>query len=465
MTNRPTKLFGTAGIRGLYGKKVTHKLVSHVSRAISELYPNEGIVVGHDARTSSETLSQTAVSIFIAQGLNVYYAGLCSFPVIANLTLNEKHSVALYITASHNPPEYNGIKILRNGREFTENEQHEIEKIVFKNLEQPEKFIDSYVSWDQIKPLSANVFATEQYLKRLEQTIGLKGDGRTIIIDCANGPMSVFVPKYISKKGFRVISINAHVDGAFPGRLAEPTAKNLSLLIALCKKEHAIGVAFDGDGDRIAFVDENGNMLELSRVNALFADFILQKNTNGKIVVSIDSSTCIDKHASKYGVDVLRTKLGELHTTIRELYDKGEKVIFAAEPWKPIFTDWGWWIDGMFGLVTMLHALTTTNTTLQEMIKKVPFHYSERKAYYVDESKADEIYQQWLKIMENFFVSKNSTKLTIDGVRYDLPDGTWMLIRKSGTEPKIRVYYESPDVNVFGELQKIVKKMEEIINK
>ncbi|MHA1687017.1 MAG: hypothetical protein ACTSYD_11535 [Candidatus Heimdallarchaeaceae archaeon] len=460
---KKAKFFGTAGIRGLYGIKVTHKLVLHVSQTIAELYPNRGIVIGHDARTSSETLSYIAISSLLAKGVLVNYAGLCSFPVIANLTLNHRHPVAIFITASHNPPEYNGIKVLHDGREFNETEQDEIEKIVLERL-QSNKLIFNSSSWRNLKPLQS-IAATEEYIRRLNKTILLQGDGRTIIVDCANGPMSLFVPKYLSDRGFRVVSINSHVDGSFPGRFAEPTPTNLSLLIKLCKEEQAIGAAFDGDGDRIAFIDEKGNFLELSRVNALFAEMIARNENTGKIVVSIDSSTCIDKHVSKFGISVIRTKLGKLHSKIEELKNNGEKVIFAAEPWKPIFPNWGLWIDGMYGLALMLNELTNFSTSLNDLIKKVPEHYAQRKAYYVDEKRADFIYQQWLEIMSNTFSKTKKSELHIDGVRYDLTDGTWMLIRKSGTEPKIRVYYESPKKEEFNKLEETVLKMEKFIKK
>ena len=133
---KKSKLFGTAGIRGPFGSKVTAELVIHVSQAVTELYPSEGILVGHDARTSSEALGQCATAAVSLAGGRVYKVGLCTFPVIANLTLNQKHSVAIYITASHNPPTDNGIKVLRKGREFVMSEQDEIENLISQRKEE-----------------------------------------------------------------------------------------------------------------------------------------------------------------------------------------------------------------------------------------------------------------------------------------------------------------------------------------
>ncbi|GAG25146.1 unnamed protein product, partial [marine sediment metagenome] len=135
---KKSKLFGTAGIRGRFGTKVTAKLVIQVSQAVAQLYSSEGILVGHDARTSSEALSQFATASLSLSGTKVHKIGLCTFPVIANLTLNTKHSVAIYITASHNPPTDNGIKVLRQGREFTLQEQNQIEDLISERDEHAE---------------------------------------------------------------------------------------------------------------------------------------------------------------------------------------------------------------------------------------------------------------------------------------------------------------------------------------
>ena len=250
------KLFGTAGIRGPYGKKVTAELVFDVSQAVSAMHYSEGVLVGHDARTSSEALSQCASAALSLGGSHVYNVGLCSFPTIANLTLNKKHSVAIYITASHNPPSDNGIKVFRNGREFTDKEQEEIELRIAQNHERNVSVY--HVEWDKIIPQEKITEADLFYKKRLLSELTFVGDRRKIILDCANGPMSNLAPELLTDLGLDVITINSHVDGHFPGRLGEPSPGNLSLLIDLCRKEGCIGAAFDGDGDRIAIVDELG---------------------------------------------------------------------------------------------------------------------------------------------------------------------------------------------------------------
>jgi len=457
------KLFGTAGIRGPYGKKVTAELVFDVCQAVASLYSPEGILVGHDARTSSEALSQCATAAISLAGGTVFNIGLCTFPVIANLTLEKKHSFAIYITASHNPPMDNGIKVFRDGREFDEQEQNQIEQLIHKNRKTNAPIY--HIEWDKISEQRHIKNANDQYHKRILGEFNFQGSGRKVILDCANGPMSDLAPILLTDLDHNVETINAHIDGHFPGRLAEPSPKNLELLIDLCKKKKSLGAAFDGDGDRIAIIDENGDFVELSRINALLSVFALKEFGEGIIVVSIDSSTTIDKAAEKFGGKVVRTKLGELHGKIKELMEEGEKVIFAAEPWKPIFPNWGLWIDGLYGLCKLLKVITNRQTTVSEIIKEVPKHIAERKAYLVDEKEVEEIFEKCKKELQESMENEEKKELLIDGLRFDLVDGTWVLIRKSGTEPKIRIYYESPTQDRFLWIESIVRKLEKIILK
>jgi phosphomannomutase len=275
--------------------------------------------------------------------------------------------------------------------------------------------------------------------------------------------MSNLAPELLTDLDFNVTTINSHVDGHFPGRLAEPSPGNLNLLISLCKEEGCIGAAFDGDGDRIAIVDENGEFVELSRVNALLAKLMLEEYGAGKIIVSIDSSTTIDRATKDLGGEVTRTKLGELHSKAEELLAEGDKLIFAAEPWKPIFPRWGLWIDGLYGLCKFLKVIITRQTTVSEVMKEIPNHIAERKAYIVEEEKAEIIFTRCRDSLKESLGEEEGKMLVIDGLRYDLNDGTWILIRKSGTEPKIRIYYESPTSERFKWIDGIVKELEIII--
>ena len=463
LMNKRQKLFGTAGIRGPYGIKVTAELVIGISQALVDLYNGEGILVAHDARTSSEALSQNACSAISLAGGRVYSVGLCTFPVIANLTRDKKHSVAIYITASHNPPQDNGIKVLRDGREFVQEEQEKIESELEKRSIQNKLF--NYVSWDKILPQNKITDANETYSKRIIKELDFHGDGKKVILDCANGPMSDLAPKLLSKLGFQVTTINSHIDGHFPGRLAEPSPANLGTLLELCRENKTMGVAFDGDGDRIAVIDESGEFVELSRMNALFATFAIEEKGPGNVIVSIDSSTTIDKTVDKIGATIIRTNLGELHGKIIELTEKNEKVTFAAEPWKPIFPSWGFWIDGLFALVKLLKVITSRKTTVSEIMRDIPNHIAERKSYMVDMEDVLTIFEECKEKLIERMKNHEGRELTIDGLRYDLNDGTWILIRKSGTEPKIRIYYESPTTERFKWLEQIVKELEDIIMK
>ncbi len=453
-------LFGTAGIRGLFGKKITAELVIKISQIISDMHPNKGMVVGHDARTSSETLAQYASAALSISGSKVYNCGLCSFPVIANLTLKNNHNIAIYITASHNPPEYNGIKLLINGREFTKYEQDLIEK----QLDIFKKEINiKHGKWFQIIS-QKSIDGTYFYKKRIEQIFNIKGDKRDIVIDCANGPMSLLSPLLLSEFGYRVISLNAHVDGSFPGRLSEPVPENLSLLIDTCKKIKAIGVAQDGDGDRFSLIDEDGTYIELSRINALLAKIMLEECGPGTIILSIDSSTTIDKIVNDRHGKIIRTNLGELHTKIIDFIETDKKIIFAAEPWKPIFPEWGMWIDGLYGLLKILEYLERKDMRLSKAMDAIPQNYCKRFSYRLNKEEIDRKYEKCKYAIKTYLDDEQKKILNFDGYRYDMQDGTWILIRKSGTEPKIRLYLESPKKDRFQWINTLVSRLEHIIN-
>ncbi|MHA1866616.1 hypothetical protein DRN69_08300 [Candidatus Pacearchaeota archaeon] len=456
--NTSTKLFGTAGIRGLLGKKVTADLIIKLSQAVVKMFPDEGIIVGHDARTSSESLAQYALATISINGAQVYDVGLCTFPVMAYMSQKLEHKIGIYITASHNPPEYNGVKLLFTGREFTEKEQEKLEQeiVLFDKI--------FHSNWDTIKNQRKIIDANNQYFNAIVQKINFKADNRTLIVDCANGPMSLLSPRIFSTLGFNVITLNSNIDGCFPGRLAEPSEENLSVLINLCKEKGAIGIAHDGDGDRVSFIDEQGNFVELSRINALLAQLSLTTNKSGIVVLSIDSSTCIDNSLDSSSVKVIRAPLGDLHTKSLELINNEERVIFAAEPWKPIFPlDWGLWIDGLFGAVVILKELVEKNCSLYTRIKSIPSFFSERRSYLVSEENANLIFNSLKNHLTTICAPYKKNVLDFDGLRFDFEDGTWILIRKSGTEPKIRIYFEAPTKEQFEWISSIVEKLEKLI--
>lgn len=452
------KLFGTAGIRGLFGEKVTADLIVQLSQSMAELYPASGMLVGHDARTSSEVLAQYACASLAIVGKSVFQVGLCSFPVIANLTTASKHEIAIYITASHNAPEYNGVKVLQSGREFTKEEQDKLEEAIQTKLDAKTAII--HKEWHEIIPQQKIYDADRRYIRRIKNYLQFEGDGRTIIIDPANGPMGLLSPILFSELGFKVISINSHVDGSFPGRPGEPIKENLQQLIGLCKLENAIGIAHDGDGDRVSIIDEAGSFIELSRINALLAKLAIEEEGEGNVILSIDSSTCIDNVVKLTNSKVIRTNLGELHGKALAMIAKGERVIFAAEPWKPIHPKWGLWIDGLFSIANILKVISTKKTTVSELMKEIPKNIAERRAYLVDEKKQEEKYNQCKETLEKILKDEQKKELTIDGLRYDMEDGTWILIRKSGTEPKIRLYFESPTQERYNWIKSIIEEIE-----
>ncbi len=453
------KLFGTSGVRGLFGQKITVELISKISISLYSMYPNEGIIVGYDTRYTSEALAEVASAILSLSGAQVYLVEMCSFPVIANLTRDSKHHLAIYITASHNPPEYSGVKVLFYGRELTEEEQEKLEQKILVNKDGTIK----YAKWNEIHPQIALNHKDLLYIERIKEFFTFDKNKRTLIVDCANGTMSSITPKILTQFGFRVITLNSFTEGSSPGRLTEPSEENLGTLKNICKQEKAIGIAHDGDGDRVSLIDENGSFIELSRINALLVKIILDEKKEGKIVLSIDSSKVIDTVVMLYNQNVERTSLGSVHSKIIDLIHHDKHVIFGAEPWKPIFPEWGLWIDGLYGALKILEKLCEEKIELHELMNTIPNSISVRESFLVSSTDIQEIYDKCLTIIETYFENEKKIISRYDGIRYDLINGTWFLIRKSGTEPKIRLYYESASEEHLNSLKELIKELHFII--
>ncbi|MBA7499695.1 Phosphoglucosamine mutase [subsurface metagenome] len=197
----------------------------------------------------------------------------------------------------------------------------------------------------------------------------------------------------------------------------------------------------------------------------MLAKLAIEEEGEGNVILSIDSSTCIDNVVKLTNSKVIRTNLGELHGKAIAMIAKGERVIFAAEPWKPIHPKWGLWIDGLYSVTKILKFATLHKTTIVEVMKTIPNPISERKSYLINGIKVDEIYKKCKRKLEELLREEKKEKLTIDGLRYDMGDGTWILIRKSGTEPKIRLYYESLTMKRFDWIKSVADQLEILMDK
>ena len=294
------KLFGTSGIRGKINSEITCELALNVAKSLAKYLGNVGsVVVGYDARTTNIMLDQTICAGLLESGINVIKIGMVPTPLVGYATEKLGADAGIMLTASHNPSQYNGIKLWnKNGMAYTSRQESEIEEI-YENK--------SYksVAWDKIGKLSYNEEIKGQYIDDLVDLVNIK-PGLKVVIDCASGAGSEISPLVFRKAGCIVTALNSQVDGFFPGRNPEPNEENLQTLMKTVVAIGAdLGIAHDGDADRMITVDEKG---VVSPFDSLLA--LISKEFDGDIVTTVDAGLCMDESVKG---KVLRTKVGDVN--------------------------------------------------------------------------------------------------------------------------------------------------------
>lgn len=459
------KLFGTSGIRGSIIKKTTTDLALNLGRALGTFLKGDGTVgVGTDARTSREMLRNGLVAGVLSTGANVMDLGIAPMPAVAYCSLINGISASIIVTASHNPSTDNGFKFFIDGREFIR-----AEEVFLENCISEKRYL--VAQWDscgRVQPLEIR----SQYLKYLKTFLlkrGARSKGTKILLDLANGAATDYTPHLLHDMGFSVTTMNSHQDGHFPGRPAEPSPENLQDAMKMAaNSDFAVTMCHDGDGDRLAVIDEKGEFIDQNRVIALFAREEVERRSGGIVVVSIDTSSVIDEVVIGAGGQVTRMPLGSLQEFLAS--ERGKDVVFASEPWKPIFTDIGRWMDGILGAARFAQLMEEKGDSscmkLMESVPKYPMLRSHVRC-------PDEIKQAFLPKVKELLLPQISgidKVLEIDGIRIECTDGSYVLVRVSGTEPKARVYIGAKKQSTVDSLAKLSESvmnqvLEELLKK
>jgi phosphoglucosamine mutase len=436
-----SKLFGTSGIRGLVNVELTPSLAMRVGAALASQFSGGVIAVGRDTRTSGEMLESAIASGIVSCGIDVKTVGVVPTPVLAYLTRELGADAGVAISASHNPPQYNGIKVFDStGMAYTEERQQLLEESV-------ERGDFKLPAWDAIGNIEA-VDARQTYINGLSGRIRLERRWR-VACDLFNGATSAIAPAMFRRMDCRATLIDAQPDGRFPAGDPEPTQGSLQRLgRVVVESGSEIGFGFDGDGDRMMAVDERGEIPTPDRVMAAYAGHVVAGNGGGVIVTHVGASMCIDEAVERAGGSVVRTKVGDV--SIAEAI-KGHAAVFGGEPV-------GAWIhpdvhpcpDGILSALRLMRALEEKGETLTEFIGQVPDYPivnvkvdcpNDRKAAVMDSIRRS--YEE--------FIDDVISVSTVDGIRLDLGRG-WILLRPSGTEPVIRITAEAKDAGAAREL-------------
>ncbi|SDQ59253.1 phosphohexomutase domain-containing protein [Natronobacterium texcoconense] len=447
-------LFGTAGIRGPV-EQITPALALSVGQAAGQ--PGETFVVGRDGRETGSALAAAMEAGLESAGADVYRLGQVPTPALAFASQGRRGAM---ITASHNPPEDNGIKLFVDGVEYDRDAERTIEGRVDG---------DTLASWDdwgdsdRLEVLQPYRDAVVDYVDSAfgdGENEGSLLEGLSVAVDCGNGMASVATPQVLERLGAEVVAVNATVDGHFPARESKPTPETLTdFSDFLAAGSFDLGLAHDGDGDRLVVLGPDGEVIHEDTVLAVVAaHYAAESDAADPVVVTTpNASARIDEQVREAGGRVERVRLGALHEGIareRRAGDEGTEVVFAAEPWKHVHTHFGGWIDAVASAaaVAALVAEVGDTETLRDPVTERP--YRKVSVDCPDDAKPDVMATLESDLPAAF---PDAAVDTDYGVRLEFEDASWILVRPSGTEPYVRIYAESDDVDALvGDAREVV---------
>ncbi len=435
------KLFGTFGVRGVVNQELTPEFGFEMGLALATYMKGSGrVAVGYDTRTSSVMFEQAITAGLISGGCDVAAIGTSPTPVLSFAIRYFSCDAGVMITASHNPPQYNGIKLWgSDGGAFSREGEKEIERVISEKSWKR-------APWDKIgKIRQADAFTP--YIKGILNRIPKFKRKLKVVVDCANATGSLVTPRLLRELGCKVISMNCQIDGTFPGRNPEPTPENikeLSKAVVACGAD--LGVAHDGDADRTAIVNEKGEVLAGDRVFALVAFHHLRGKKNPKIVTDISVSSVLDDVARKLGGSVVKTPVGE--PEIAQEIRKHGCELGGEETGSVIFPDWALCREGVMTALKFIEALVQSGKKVSEFDRTLPQYFLIKQKIKCP----NEIKRQVLNLLSERFARYKLNR--IDGLRVDFDDG-WLLLRPSGTEPIFRCFSEAKNSERAKELAEL----------
>lgn len=430
------RLFGTQGFRGITNETLTPSVAHNVGLSFANLLGGIGtVVVAWDPRTSSEMLSHAVSSGLMAGGCNVRLLGLVPTPVLSFAIPRMDCTAGVMITASHNPPEFNGIKLWgKDGSALTSEMEQQVERIYFSEDK-------TWAHWDRCGHLVTTENFPPYYIQQLLEQVNLERIRRRkfqVVADCGGGAASVIVPDLLSQARVQVELLHCTPNGFFKDRLPEPTEKNLSKLMKHVQKGGAnLGIAWDGDADRTVFITNTGRYLMGDRTFALAAYHHLKgiKTREKKIVTQVATSDVIYDVAEMVNAKVVLTRVGE--PNIVSMMKSVHALIGGEENGGVIYNGWSWTREGMLTALIILDLLAKEEQSLEELDKLFPAYVQVK-----DKIRCSDEDKPLLLERVSAMAPSDIDQDTLDGVKLRYSDG-WLLLRPSGTEPIFRIFAEA----------------------
>lgn len=452
--------FGTSGWRGIIADELTFQNVRVVSRAISEYVREEGlekkgVIVGRDCRFLGDRFARASAEALAGNGVKVLFSPEdVPTPVISYAIIRGQAAGAINITASHNPPEYSGIKFSPAwGGPATPEVTSKIEVLANDILARADAVELLEESEAKKRGLWENVDLKDDYLAGLAEKVdfqAIKKSGVKPAFDALYGAGLGYVDRALSDHGIGYEILHDWYDPSFGGGAPDPSEKNLSELSKLVrsKKDIGLGISTDGDADRFGVVDGDGTFIEPNYIIALLLDYLIaQRGFEGGVARSVATTHLVDAVAKHYDVPCYETPVGFKYIGS---YIAEEKIAGGGEE-SAGFTIRGH-VPEKDGIITCLLALemvAKSGRSIQELLKDLYKRVGEYHTMRINLTLTRELEDAFPRKMENppekFADIPVAERITIDGNKFVLDDGSWILLRKSGTEPVVRIYAEAPD--------------------
>lgn len=426
------RMFGTNGVRGVADEDMSCELALGMGRSVAAVL-GKRIAVARDPRTSSPMLRDALCAGLMSAGADVVDLGMVPTPALQHwIRVRGDLDGGVMITASHNPPEFNGIKcIAGDGTECTKEQEDGIEAAYRRGVDT--------VAWDSIGTVEHTDRAADEYVDSVVSEVdadAIRSARLKVVLDCANGCSCPTSPRLMERLGVETVVINGTPDMRHPGHLSEPTADNLRELMERVRSEHAdLGIAHDGDADRCVFVTSDGTYVPGDLALAVLGRYLLGRNGGGKVVVTVATSRVVEDAAAEAGGETVYTAVGS-PIVAREMAADG--ALFGGEEnGGLIFASHQYCRDGAMGAAVMLECIAKEGA-LSEQLKTLPEYTTVKVAVKCPEDFKEKVTDAIASVHPDLRTDRT------DGLKFIYDDG-WVLMRPSGTEPKYRIYSESSD--------------------
>lgn len=449
-------IISVSGIRGIVGENLTPDIAVRFALAFGTyIKGNKKVIIGGDTRITGDMMKNAVISGLLGTGCEVIDVGIAPTPTVQFLVKSLNADGGIVISASHNPIQWNALKLYKKGGILLNKKEGEIIKQIFlKN-----KF--NHVKWDKYKKAIKDESLTEKHSDHVLKTINYKNKIKSkkfkIALDSCNASGSYITPKMLKELNCSVNGYFIKPDGYFP-HSPEPNASNLKGFIQyMKKKKSAIGFAQDSDADRLAVLDEKGNFLSEEHTVALTVDYVLSiydkksalKKFDKSVVVNLSTSRMIDDVAKRYNAKVYRTAVGEINVV--EKLIKTKSVIAGEGNGGVIFPLINYGRDSLAGIGLILDYMAYTGEKISDLLKKIP-------SYVMMKTKFDTSNININKVIKAIKKDYSSGKINeIDGIKIDYPD-YWFHIRSSNTEPIVRLIMEAKSKQILNKNYRELKK-------